>query len=428
MLFFKKIGCEIATSSDLIRLLAMTIDNGDEVMKKHFNPANILLPKKNFEKWAVVACDQYTSEPEYWNDVEKIVGDEPSALHIILPEIYLSDDNSVRINAINENMQKYLDSDVFDTHENSMIYVERESNNTLRRGIVGVIDLEDYDYRKGATSAIRATEATVLERIPPRVQIRKDAPLEMPHILLLIDDPQLSVIEPLAEKKDGFEQAYGFELMKNGGHIDGYFLPDEVIAQVQDALEALIADKDDKLLFAVGDGNHSLATAKECYNQSKNPLARYALVEVVNIHDKSIEFEPIYRVLFNVDAEDLLDKFIAHTEANGSSEKQTFRCITPGSDNEIEVKATAKLPVGTLQTFLDGYMKEHPEVKIDYIHGEDVVENLCKQEKTLGFIFEGMGKDELFPAITADGSLPRKTFSMGHAADKRYYIEARKIK
>ena len=292
MLFFKKIGREIATSSDLIRLLAMTIDNGDEVLMKHFNPANILLPKKNFDKWAVVACDQYTSEPEYWNDVEKIVGDEPSALHIILPEIYLSDDNSARINDINANMQQYLDGDVFDTYENSMIYVERESNNTLRRGIVGIIDLEDYDYRKGATSAIRATEATVLERIPPRVQIRKDAPLEMPHILLLIDDPKLSVIEPLAEKKDSFKQAYGFELMKNGGHIDGYFLPDEVIAQVQDALEALIADKDDKLLFAVGDGNHSLATAKECYNQSKNPLARYALVEVVNIHDKSIENSP----------------------------------------------------------------------------------------------------------------------------------------
>ena len=180
---------------------------------KHFNPANILLPKKNFDKWAVVACDQYTSEPEYWNDVEAIVGDEPSALHIILPEIYLSDDNSARINDINANMQQYLDGDVFDAYENSMIYVERESGNTLRRGIVGIIDLEDYDYRKGATSAIRATEATVLERIPPRVQIRKDAPLEMPHILLLIDDPQLSVIEPLAEKKDGFKQAYGFELM-----------------------------------------------------------------------------------------------------------------------------------------------------------------------------------------------------------------------
>ena len=235
-------------------------------------------------------------------------------------------------------MQKYLDGDVFDVHENSMIYVERESNNTLRKGIVGIIDLEDYDYRKGATSAIRATEATVLERIPPRVQIRKDAPLEMPHILLLIDDPTRSVIEPLSDKKADFEQAYGFELMKNGGHIDGYFLPENVIGQVQDALEALIADKDDKLLFAVGDGNHSLATAKECYNQSKNPLARYALVEVVNIHDESIEFEPIYRVLFNVDAEDFIEKFSAHTDAHGSGIRQSFRCITPDADGELEVR------------------------------------------------------------------------------------------
>ncbi|MBQ6498384.1 MAG: DUF1015 domain-containing protein [Ruminococcus sp.] len=395
---------------------------------KHFTPADILLPKKDFDKWAVVACDQYTSEPDYWNDVESIVGSAPSALRIILPEIYLSDDNSERVNAINKTMQEYLDGDVFDLYKDSMIYVERESGGSIRRGIVGLIDLEDYDYRKGADSAIRATEATVLERIPPRVQIRKDAPLEMPHILLLIDDPAKSVIEPLADRKDGFEQAYGFELMKKGGHIDGYFLPDDVIARVQDALEALIADKDDKLLFAVGDGNHSLATAKECYNLSHDPLARYALVEVVNIHDDSIQFEPIYRVLFNVDAEDFIEKFSAYTDSKGSMSYQDFEYITAECSGELKVKSTAKLPVGTLQGFIDRYMKDNPEVKIDYIHGKDVVRNLCAQKGTLGFIFEGMGKDELFPAITADGSLPRKTFSMGHAEDKRYYIEARKIK
>ena len=395
---------------------------------KHFTPADILLPKKDFDKWAVVACDQYTSEPDYWNDVESIVGSAPSALRIILPEIYLSDDNSERINAINKTMQEYLDGDVFDLHENSMIYVERESGGSIRRGIVGLIDLEDYDYRKGAVSAIRATEATVLERIPPRVRIRKDAPLEMPHILLLIDDPAKSVIEPLAEQKEGFEQAYGFELMKNGGHIDGYFLTDDVIARVQDALEALIADKDDKLLFAVGDGNHSLATAKECYNLTHDPLARYALVEVVNIHDDSIQFEPIYRVLFNVDAEDFIEKFSAYTDSKGSMSYQSFEYITDECSGELRVKSTAKLPVGTLQGYIDRYMKDNPQVKIDYIHGEDVVKSLCTQKGTLGFIFEGMGKDELFPAITADGSLPRKTFSMGHAEDKRYYIEARKIK
>ena len=395
---------------------------------KHFNPADILLPKKDFETWAVVACDQYTSEPDYWNDVEAIVGDKPSSLRVILPEIYLSDDNSERIAAINANMQSYLDGDVFDLHENSMIYVERESGSEIRRGIVGVIDLEDYDYRNGATSAIRATEATVLERIPPRVQIRKDAPLELPHILLLIDDPERTVIEPLAEEKEGFEKAYDFDLMKDGGHIEGRFLSDAAVKRVQDALEALVAGKDDGLLFAVGDGNHSLATAKECYNQSKDPLARYALVEVVNIHDESIEFEPIYRVLFNVDAEDFIEGFSAYTDMKGIGIRHHFRCITPEADGELEVKSTAKLPVGTLQSFIDVYMKSHPEVRIDYIHGEEVVESLCEQKGTLGFIFDGMEKDELFPAIVADGSLPRKTFSMGHARDKRYYIEARKIK
>lgn len=395
---------------------------------KHFTPADILLPKKDFETWAVVACDQYTSEPDYWHDVEAKVGDSPSALHIILPEIYLAPDNSARIAKINATMQEYLDGDVFDVYENSMIYVERESNHTVRRGVVGLIDLEDYDYTKGSSALIRATEATVLERIPPRVQIRKDAPLEMPHILLLIDDPALSVIEPLADQKGDFKPAYNFELMKKGGHIDGWFLPAQAQEAVQNALEALIADKDDKLLFAVGDGNHSLATAKECYNLTKNPLARYALVEIVNIHDKSIEFEPIYRVLFNVDKDDFMAKFIAHTEALGGDALQQFTVIDQDKETDISVKATAKLPVGTLQTFIDGYMEDHPEVKIDYIHGTDVTRSLCKEDKTLGFIFEGMGKEDLFPAIVADGSLPRKTFSMGHAEDKRFYIEARKIK
>lgn len=398
------------------------------IMMKHFYPANILLPKKDFEKWAVVACDQYTSEPDYWQETERIVGDSPSALSIILPELYLQKDNSERIEKINEKMRAYLEEGVFEEHKNTMIYVERESNHTVRKGIVGLIDLEDYDYSKGSHALIRATEATVLERIPPRVEIRKDAPLEMPHILLLVDDPALSVIEPLTEMKDRFEKAYDFELMQGGGHIEGYFLSEKVIEKVQSALEALTADQQDKLLFAVGDGNHSLATAKECYNLTKSPLARYALVEVVNIHDRSIEFEPIYRVLFDIDADDFLSKFIAYTEAAGSDELQSFTYITKEKRGELSVKATAKLPVGTLQTFIDAYMKDHPAVRIDYIHGVEVTEKLSQAENTLGLIFEGMGKDELFDAIKADGSLPRKTFSMGHAADKRYYIEARKIK
>ena len=394
----------------------------------HFYPADILLPKKDFKKWAVVACDQYTSEPAYWHDVERLVGDAPSALHIILPEIYLCADNSPRIKAINATMKDYLDGGVFDCFENAMIYVERESNHAIRRGVVGLIDLEDYDYSKGSSALIRATEATVLERIPPRVQIRRDAPLEMPHILLLIDDPALSVIEPLAGQKDSFTTAYDFDLMQGGGHITGRFLSKDAIAALQNALDQLIAGQEDQLLFAVGDGNHSLATAKECYNLTRDPLARYALVEIVNIHDTSIQFEPIYRVLFGVDRDDFLNGFIAHTEENGGDTTQRFEVISPACSVALDVKATAKLPVGTLQSYIDLYLKDHPEVKIDYIHGEDVVRSLCREENTLGFLFDGMGKDELFPAIVADGSLPRKTFSMGHAADKRYYIEARRIK
>jgi uncharacterized protein (DUF1015 family) len=261
-------------------------------MSKHFFPADILLPKGNFEEWAVVACDQYTSEPEYWEDVKSIVGDKPSALNIILPEVYLKKDNSEAVEKINATMQEYIDNGVFEEHKNSMVYVERESNNTIRRGIVGLIDLEEYDYTAGSEALIRATEATVIDRLPPRVQIRKNAPLEMPHILLLIDDPKRTVVEPLKNRKYDYTPAYSFNLMKNSGKIKGWFLDQKNIEAVQDALNGLIEGKDD-LLFAVGDGNHSLATAKECYNLTKDPLARYALVEIVNIHDESIQIEPI---------------------------------------------------------------------------------------------------------------------------------------
>ncbi len=397
-------------------------------MKYHFNGADILLPKENFDKWSVVACDQYTSEQKYWDDVKNIVGDSPSALNIILPEIYLSDDNSSAVSSINENMKSYLENGVFETYENAMIYVERDSNNTKRLGIVGVIDLEDYDYNKGSDALIRATEQTVLERIPPRVAIRKDAPLEMPHVMLLIDDKDRKVIEPLADKKSGFDKAYDFELMQGGGHIEGYFIDKDTQVMVQNALESLLQGENNDMLFAVGDGNHSLATAKECYRLNPTQQNRYALVEIVNIHDNSIEFEPIYRVMFNIDVEDFMTKFMeAHAVSSGDT-THDYECVTKNGSEHITVKATAKLPVGTLQVFIDEYLKENKDVKIDYIHGEQVVYDLCKEDNTLGFIFEGMGKDDLFPAVTADGSLPRKTFSMGHAHDKRYYIEARKIK
>ena len=395
----------------------------------YFLPANILLPKSNFEKWAVVACDQYTSEPEYWKEVEKTVGNEPSALNLILPEVYLSADNSNRIEKINRTMTDYLENGVFREIENTFIYLEREvTGEKIRKGVVGLIDLENYSYEKGSKALIRATEATVLERIPPRVLIRKDAKLEMPHVMLLIDDPKCTVIEPLEEKINGFEKLYDFGLMQQSGHIKGYSVDDETAEQIQNALSALVENTEDKLLFAVGDGNHSLATAKECYNLNKTENSRYALVEIVNIHDTSLEFEPIYRVVFGVEPEKFIENFV--TALGGEyfgMDAQKFTCVYGSKRKEISVKPTGKLAVATLQTYLDEYLKQNKNCSIDYIHGEDVVYSLCKAENTVGFIFESMQKSELFDAIKQDGSLPRKTFSMGHAADKRFYIEARKL-
>ncbi len=396
-------------------------------MNKYFYPCDVLLPKSDFEKWAVVACDQYTSEPSYWQEVENIVADTPSAYNIILPEAYLNDDNSDRIEKINKTMNAYIENGVFNTLEDTMIYLEREvTGGKIRKGIVGLIDLDEYSYEKNSNSLIRATEATVLERIPPRVMIRKDASLELPHIMLLIDDPEKSVIEPLAENTQNFTKVYDFDLMQNSGHIKGYALNSDTIALIQDALAKLVENSEDKFLFAVGDGNHSLATAKECYNADKQNNSKFALVEVVNIHDYSLEFEPIYRVVFGVDPKSLLNDFVASLggEYQGD-DAQKFTCVFGDQKREFSVKGTGKLAVATLQTYLDDYLKKNTDVKIDYIHGEDVVYSLSKADNTIGFIFEGMQKSELFPAIKQDGSLPRKTFSMGHAADKRFYVEAR---
>ena len=288
---------------------------------------------------------------------------------------------------------------------------------------MGKIDLECYDYRSGSDAEIRATEQTVLSRIPPRVEIRKNAPLEMPHVMLLFDDVKDRIFSYLAENKGAFKTVYDFTLMCNAGSIKGYLLNEEAKQTVLSMLGELKEQKDG-FLFCVGDGNHSLATAKECYNQNKNELNRYALCEIVNIHDKALEFEPIYRVVFGAAPEKLIDEFIKAT-GEGS---QKFTCVYGDKTREISVKPTAKLAVGTLQTFLDEYAKNHPEVEIDYIHGTESLKKLASRENAVGFIFDGMQKSELFDAVNADGSLPRKTFSMGHADDKRFYIEARKIK
>ncbi|MBE6798840.1 MAG: DUF1015 domain-containing protein [Ruminococcaceae bacterium] len=392
---------------------------------KVFNSADILLPAGDFGKWAVVACDQFTSEPDYWNQVADAVGNAPSALNIILPELYLEDNREERIDSINKTMQSYIENGVFKEYKDAMIYVERtQSDGLIRHGIVGAINLCDYDYHKGSKALIRATEETVASRIPPRVQIRRDACLEMPHVLLLVDDPMKTVIEPLRSKSHEMEKVYDFKLMLGGGHIKGWLIPKDLQSQIEAALSKLLEASEDKMMFAVGDGNHSLATAKECSLLNGTERSKSALVEVVNIHDDAIQFEPIYRVVFGV----ALEKMVADMKAAlGEAEcGHKFEILSGDSSVTLTVNATSKLPVGTLQTWLDKYVKEN-DLKIDYIHGVDSVKKIVANGDSVGFIFDGMQKDELFDAVKLDGSLPRKTFSMGHAEDKRYYIEARKL-
>ncbi len=416
-------------------------------MKNCFNSADILLPKSStdMKKWSVIACDQFTSEPHYWAAAEKEVGDAPSTLRVILPEVYLAQTNE-RIPAINSTMESYL-SDLLVSHPDSMIYTRRvQSDGELRRGIVMAVDLECYDFKKGASSLIRATEATVVERIPPRVAIRRDAKIELPHVMLLIDDPDRTVIESL-NSENCPTVAYNTELMLGGGSIEGRFLSDEAKALVSSALEALITPEAmakrygdaslSPLLFAVGDGNHSLATAKTIYEELKQKIgaeaaadhpARYALVEIVNIHDEAMKFEPIYRVMFNVDASDVVRKLNAYLGSlEGNADAQSIEYISAAESGTLCSNTPIKtLTVATLQDFIDDYIKANPGVEVDYIHGVGSVKSLIG-DNSIGFIFSGMEKDELFKTVIYDGALPRKTFSMGHAEDKRYYMECRRI-
>lgn len=416
-----------------------------------FNPADILIPKNiDFTKWSVVACDQYTSEPEYWAKAAEIAGDSPSSLNIIFPEVYLEDgDGDERIRRINSEMSDYLNSEIFEELKDTFVYVERtQSNGKIRHGIVGMLDLEEYDFTKGSQSKIRATEGTIIERIPPRQKIRKNAPLELPHILMLIDDRDKSVVEPLGTQKNDFDKLYDFDLMLGGGHLTGYKVSGKVKTEILSAVEKL-ADTEafekkygvkDKgvLILAAGDGNHSLATAKTCWEEIKKELpaeeaqnhpARYALVELENIHDEALEFEPIQRVLFDVDPEKLMSDLMEHysgasLEDNGG---QRIRYTYSGSEGTVYIKdAPSNLPVGTLQLFLDEYLAENGG-KIDYIHGDDVVKKLTQAPNTIGFMVDRMEKNELFETVIKDGALPRKTFSMGEAADKRYYLECKRI-
>lgn len=411
-----------------------------------FSTADILLPQLDAEgmkKWSVVACDQYTGEPEYWEETARLVGDAPSTLRLILPEVYLgASDCDKRIADINAAMENYLKDGIFKTYKDCFILTKRtQADGRVRVGLVGAVDLEQYDYNKGSKSQVRATEATVASRIPPRVKIRSDAPLELPHIMILIDDERKTVIEPLLKKP--LQCVYKFKLLQNGGELEGYLVDGDNAKAVIEALDKL-ADKtlfnnryglnnEEVLLYAMGDGNHSLATAKECYERKKREgspdaeLARYALAEVVNLHSPALEFEAIHRVVTGVDTDKLIGDMTDALRL-GAYGEQKFTAVCSGQDKEYVIgKPSSNLTVGSLQGFLDKYLKENGG-SVDYIHGENVVRKLCEAEGTIGFLLPSMKKSELFPTVIKDGALPRKTFSMGHANDKRYYCEARIIK
>ncbi|MDE6003913.1 MAG: DUF1015 domain-containing protein [Oscillospiraceae bacterium] len=406
-----------------------------------FSSAEILLPdfeKINAYQWSVIACDQFTSEPSYWKETTEIVENAPSVLNLILPEIYLeTPDVESRITKIHEQMQDYFKQDIFKNYTNAMIYVERvQSDGKLRTGVIGKIDLECYDYHADSQSPVRATEATVLERIPPRMRVRDKAILELPHIMLLIDDSNNIAIGTCTAQKNQMQKLYDTELMQNGGHVTGYLMNAEQQINFQENLQKLFSGTG-ALKFAMGDGNHSLATAKACYEALKNSNpdvdfsnhpARYALVELVNLHSDALEFEAIHRIVMQTDTEKLLAYLTENLALSQEPAEQFMIIIKNNLEQKLYIhKPSSSLTVGSLQNALDNYLAENSG-KIDYIHGIASLKKLSQQANSIGFLLPDMDKKLLFSSVEQDGALPRKTFSMGHAQDKRYYIEARKIK
>ncbi|MEJ2201652.1 MAG: DUF1015 domain-containing protein [Desulfuromonadaceae bacterium] len=433
----------------------------------------ILLPQNGLDltRWAVIACDQYTSQPEYWQQVKHSIADKPSTLNLIFPEVYLEEtDGDERIRAINATMERYLNEGILEAQPPGFILVDRATETVpSRKGLMVALDLEAYDYRPGATRLIRATEGTILDRLPPRIRVRENAPIELPHIMVLIDDPEQTVIEPLFQRQ--LPLAYDFPLMLGGGHLKGWRVEDpEAIGQVAESL-ARLADparfasryqvgNQPVVLYAMGDGNHSFATAKAIWENKKaaasdrdaimNHPSRYALVELVNIHDPGLEFEAIHRILFDVDLEQLIrtaEQFYRHAGASFYCEHCTDLDSLPEKTRRLKREGRHLIPfiagercglfiidnppmhllVATLQTLLDPFLAEHPQVRIDYIHGEGTVTSLGKQPGNVGFYLPAISKHDLFKTIILDGALPRKTFSMGEADEKRFYMECRKI-
>lgn len=413
-----------------------------------FKEADILIPNvenTDMKKWSVIACDQYTSDLAYWNSIHEFVGGEMSTLNMIFPEVYLETEDeekkAERIKNINTAMSEY--SKKLKCYSDSVFYIERTlKNGSIRHGFVGMIDLEEYDYKKDSKSKIRATEETVVDRLPPRIKIRQNAVLELPHVMLLYNDENNSIVDDIKHNIDKLKKVYDFELMKNSGSIKSYRLDEKNIVALKNKLANLEDSSKSGLLFAVGDGNHSLAAAKEyyenikrqCKNESINHPARYALVEIVNIYDESLNFEPIYRVLFDIEPEKVIESLqkeydISFDEPNNKNSKTyhkfdvyyntQFRSIFINNPKYY-------LPVKDLQEFLDNYLKSN-KAKIDYIHGKDETIDISKKDGNIGFIFETMSKSDLFETIECDGVLPRKTFSMGEAYDKRFYIECKII-
>jgi len=431
----------------------------------------ILLPKKDVDlnRWAVIACDQYTSEPEYWQQVDQLVADRPSTLRLIFPEVYLeAKDGDQRIAAINASMDRYLAEEVLVEQEPGFILLDRQTSHVpSRKGLVVALDLDAYDYRPGSKTTIRATEGTIVDRLPPRIRVRENAAVELPHIMVLIDDPERTVIEPLFDVE--LEQVYDFELMQGSGHLRGWKVTQPpVLQRVAGALQRLAdverfqnrygVEDNEVMLFAMGDGNHSFATAKAIWEKLKSEAAdpaevmdhpaRYALVELVNVHDPGLEFEAIHRVLFGVDGTELIERagdyyrragtpcriewqadLAAAAKAAASSVSvHAIPFVNAGRYGLLVVdKPALTLEVATLQNFLDEYLQEHPAARIDYIHGDEAVTRLGGQKGNVGFYLPSISKHDLFKTIVRDGALPRKTFSMGEADEKRFYLEARRI-
>ena len=419
---------------------------------------DILVPKQGIDlkKWAVVACDQYTSEPGYWERVENFVANEPSTLHLVYPEVYLEEpDGEKRIGRINATMASYVKQDIFETYEKSFFLVHRTTGaGPGRWGLIISLDLERYDYAKDSRTLIRATEGTILSRIPPRKLIRKDAPLELPHILVLVNDEKKLLIEPLVQIRDSLESVYDTDLMESGGHISAWRIAHEsLLGEIATAFEQLhgALDPSNPLLFAMGDGNHSLATAKSCWEDIKRGLsdserethpARYALVEIENIYDPGLIFEPIHRVLFKTSRDQFLAELALHCTSyqmehvedmetlehiiGRTGGLQRFGYVDSDGLKVIALtEAQASIPAGTLQAVIDALLTKGAQV--DYIHGEEITRALGSRTGNIGLFLPALDKHAFFDTIIADGALPRKTFSMGEAHEKRFYLEARKI-